>query len=138
MENRLPRRFDLLHASRRSDPTSDGIFGTDIVIRPRASPGRTISCSDIKIQPKPCYHNKGWAGMWTEQTVETLRDIRKRGKKRGLDRRGAGRPSRNAVIGKANRIGIRLRLRLATTNVANGSRSGLCFDEPPGCRHSHG
>ena len=61
--------------------------------------------------------------MWTEQTVETLRKLALEGKSAAWIAVALGAPSRNAVIGKANRIGIKL----------NGARSpsGEAGFEPP-------
>lgn len=46
--------------------------------------------------------------MWTEQTVETLKRFAIEGKSAAWIAAALGAPSRNAVIGKANRIGIKL------------------------------
>jgi GcrA cell cycle regulator len=46
--------------------------------------------------------------MWTEQTVETLRKFALEGRSAAWIASALGAPSRNAVIGKANRIGIKL------------------------------
>ena len=46
--------------------------------------------------------------MWTEQTVETLKKFAFEGKSASWIAVALGAPSRNAVIGKANRIGIKL------------------------------
>ena len=46
--------------------------------------------------------------MWTEQTVETLRKFALEGRSAAWIAAALGAPSRNAVIGKANRIGIKL------------------------------
>lgn len=46
--------------------------------------------------------------MWTEQTVETLKQFAFEGKSAAWIAVALGAPSRNAVIGKANRIGIKL------------------------------
>ena len=46
--------------------------------------------------------------MWTEQAVETLRRLALEGRSAAWIAAALGAPSRNAVIGKANRIGIRL------------------------------
>ena len=46
--------------------------------------------------------------MWTEQTVETLKKFASEGKSAAWIAAALGAPSRNAVIGKANRIGIKL------------------------------
>ena len=60
--------------------------------------------------------------MWTEQTVETLRKFALEGRSAAWIAAALGAPSRNAVIGKANRIGIKL----------NGAmRAGPFSDVPP-------
>jgi GcrA cell cycle regulator len=46
--------------------------------------------------------------MWTEQTVETLKKFALEGRSAAWIAEALGAPSRNAVIGKANRIGIKL------------------------------
>ena len=46
--------------------------------------------------------------MWTEQTVETLKKFAFEGRSASWIAAALGAPSRNAVIGKANRIGIKL------------------------------
>lgn len=46
--------------------------------------------------------------MWTEQAVEALRRLALEGRSAAWIAAALGAPSRNAVIGKANRIGIRL------------------------------
>lgn len=46
--------------------------------------------------------------MWTEATIETLRRLALEGKSASVIAAAIGAPSRNAVIGKANRIGIKL------------------------------
>jgi GcrA cell cycle regulator len=46
--------------------------------------------------------------MWTEQTVETLKKFALEGRSASWIAAALGAPSRNAVIGKANRIGIKL------------------------------
>lgn len=51
--------------------------------------------------------------MWTDQTVETLRKLALEGRSATWIAAALGAPSRNAVIGKANRIGVKL----------NGTRS---------------
>ena len=58
--------------------------------------------------------------MWTEQSIESLKRFANEGKSAAWIAVALGAPSRNAVIGKANRIGVKL----------NGGpvRSGL---EPP-------
>ncbi|RBP16213.1 GcrA cell cycle regulator [Roseiarcus fermentans] len=59
--------------------------------------------------------------MWTEQTVETLRKFALEGRSAAWIAAALGAPSRSAVIGKANRIGIKL----------NGARSGLGGEDAP-------
>jgi GcrA cell cycle regulator len=46
--------------------------------------------------------------MWTEATIESLRQLALEGKSASLIAVALGAPSRNAVIGKANRLGIKL------------------------------
>jgi GcrA cell cycle regulator len=46
--------------------------------------------------------------MWTEATIQTLRQLALEGKSASLIAAALGAASRNAVIGKANRLGIRL------------------------------
>jgi GcrA cell cycle regulator len=46
--------------------------------------------------------------MWTEAAIETLRQLALEGKSASAIALAVGAPSRNAVIGKANRIGIKL------------------------------
>ncbi len=46
--------------------------------------------------------------MWTEQSIESLRRFANEGRSAAWIAVALGAPSRNAVIGKANRIGIKL------------------------------
>jgi GcrA cell cycle regulator len=46
--------------------------------------------------------------MWTEAAIETLRQMAIEGKSASAIAAALGAPSRNAVIGKANRIGVKL------------------------------
>jgi GcrA cell cycle regulator len=46
--------------------------------------------------------------MWTEQAIEALKQLALEGKSASWIAEALGAPSRNAVIGKANRIGIKL------------------------------
>ena len=46
--------------------------------------------------------------MWTEAAIETLRLMALEGKSASVIAVALGAPSRNAVIGKANRIGVKL------------------------------
>jgi len=46
--------------------------------------------------------------MWTEAAIETLRQMALEGKSASSIAVALGAPSRNAVIGKANRIGVKL------------------------------
>jgi GcrA cell cycle regulator len=46
--------------------------------------------------------------MWTEAAIETLRQMALEGKSASTIAVALGAPSRNAVIGKANRIGVKL------------------------------
>ena len=46
--------------------------------------------------------------MWTDAAIETLRRMALEGKSASTIAAVLGAPSRNAVIGKANRIGVKL------------------------------
>ena len=46
--------------------------------------------------------------MWTDAAIETLRQMALEGKSASTIAVALGAPSRNAVIGKANRIGVKL------------------------------
>jgi GcrA cell cycle regulator len=46
--------------------------------------------------------------LWTEDTIEALRKLALEGRSASAIAAALGAPSRNAVIGKANRIGIKL------------------------------
>jgi hypothetical protein len=46
--------------------------------------------------------------MWTDAAIETLRQMALEGKSASCIAMALGAPSRNAVIGKANRIGVKL------------------------------
>ena len=46
--------------------------------------------------------------MWTDAAIETLRQMALEGKSASSIAMALGAPSRNAVIGKANRIGVKL------------------------------
>jgi GcrA cell cycle regulator len=46
--------------------------------------------------------------LWTEEAVEVLKRLAREGRSASVIALALGAPSRNAVIGKANRIGIRL------------------------------
>ena len=46
--------------------------------------------------------------MWTDAAIETLRQMALEGKSASSIAAALGAPSRNAVIGKANRIGVKL------------------------------
>jgi GcrA cell cycle regulator len=46
--------------------------------------------------------------MWTDAAIETLRQMALEGKSASVIAVALGAPSRNAVIGKANRIGVKL------------------------------
>jgi GcrA cell cycle regulator len=48
------------------------------------------------------------ADVWTEDTIEALRQLALEGRSASAIAAALGAPSRNAVIGKANRIGIKL------------------------------
>ena len=58
--------------------------------------------------------------MWTEQTVETLKKFANEGKSAAWIAVALGAPSRNAVIGKANRIGIKLNGGMGPTSQKDG------------------
>ncbi len=65
--------------------------------------------------------------MWTEQTVETLKKFALEGKSAAWIAKAIGAPSRNAVIGKANRIGVKLN---GGMGLAAGEE-GLLMAQPP-------
>ncbi len=46
--------------------------------------------------------------MWTDAAIETLRQMALEGRSASAIAVALGAPSRNAVIGKANRIGVKL------------------------------
>jgi GcrA cell cycle regulator len=48
------------------------------------------------------------ADLWTEDTIEALRRLALEGRSASAIAAALGAPSRNAVIGKANRIGVKL------------------------------
>ena len=62
--------------------------------------------------------------MWTEQTVETLKKFAFEGRSASWIAAALGAPSRNAVIGKANRIGIKL-------NGGTSGRESSPVEPPP-------
>ncbi len=64
--------------------------------------------------------------MWTETAIETLRQMALEGKSASSIAAALGAPSRNAVIGKANRIGIKLtgNIHCSPTRQPDRSRSG--------------
>lgn len=64
--------------------------------------------------------------MWTQQAVETLRKLALEGRSAAWIATALGAPSRNAVIGKASRIGIRLNGGTGAPLIGEGLRS-----EPP-------
>jgi len=64
--------------------------------------------------------------MWTEQTVEILRKLALEGKSAAWIAAALGAPSRSAVIGKANRIGIKL-----NGAMRAGPIGGVVRMEPP-------
>ena len=64
--------------------------------------------------------------MWTEQTVETLKKFALEGRSAAWIAAALGAPSRNAVIGKANRIGVKLN---GVRSAPFGEGSGL--ESPP-------
>src|SRR5271167_4946356 len=55
----------------------------------------------------PRKQRRAW-DMWTEAAIETLRQLALEGKSASSIAAALGAPSRNAVIGKASRIGIKL------------------------------
>ena len=59
--------------------------------------------------------------MWTEQTVETLKKFAIEGRSAAWIAAALGAPSRNAVIGKANRIGIKLNGGMGPASARDGS-----------------
>jgi GcrA cell cycle regulator len=59
--------------------------------------------------------------MWTDQNVATLKKFAFEGKSAAWIAVALGAPSRNAVIGKANRIGIKLNGGLGSASNAEGS-----------------
>jgi GcrA cell cycle regulator len=63
------------------------------------------------------------AELWTEDTIETLRRLALEGRSASAIAAALGTPSRNAVIGKANRIGIKL-------------SGGACQYSAPGARRA--
>ena len=65
--------------------------------------------------------------MWTQQAVETLRKFALEGRSAAWIAAALGAPSRNAVIGKASRIGIRLNGGTGSALIGEGLRS----DPPP-------
>jgi GcrA cell cycle regulator len=65
--------------------------------------------------------------MWTQQAVETLRKFALEGRSAAWIAAALGAPSRNAVIGKASRIGIRLNGGTGSPLIGEGLRS----DPPP-------
>ena len=69
--------------------------------------------------------------MWTEQTVETLRRFASEGKSAAWIAVALGAPSRNAVIGKANRIGIKLSGATGLAPYAQGSPSAPPLPQIP-------
>ncbi len=46
--------------------------------------------------------------MWTDEAIDTLRRLALEGRSASSIAAAIGAPSRNAVIGKANRIGVKL------------------------------
>jgi GcrA cell cycle regulator len=55
----------------------------------------------------PRKQRRAW-DMWTDAAIETLRQMALEGKSASTIAVALGAPSRNAVIGKANRIGVKL------------------------------
>ena len=60
--------------------------------------------------------------MWTQQAVETLRKLALEGRSAAWIAVALGAPSRNAVIGKATRIGVRLNGGTGSALIGDGSR----------------
>ena len=69
--------------------------------------------------------------MWTEQTVETLKKFASEGKSAAWIAAALGAPSRNAVIGKANRIGIKLNGGMGPTSSKTGVALGAAVAADP-------
>jgi GcrA cell cycle regulator len=65
----------------------------------------------------------GGTGMWTQQAVETLRKLAVEGRSAAWIAAALGAPSRDAVIGKASRIGIRLNGGTGSALIGEGQRS---------------
>lgn len=81
--------------------------------------------------------------MWTEQTVETLRKFALEGRSAAWIAAALGAPSRSAVIGKANRIGVKLtgsrsgaEGRRAAPPAGHGRQAGVRSDGSPPARAS--
>ena len=70
--------------------------------------------------------------MWTEQTVETLKKFASEGKSAAWIAAALGAPSRNAVIGKANRIGIKLNGGMGRTSYRQESPLAPAAADPLG------
>jgi GcrA cell cycle regulator len=68
----------------------------------------------------------GDVSMWTPQAVETLRKLALEGRSAAWIAAALGAPSRNAVIGKASRIGVRLNGGTGSPLIGEGPRT-----EPP-------
>jgi GcrA cell cycle regulator len=64
--------------------------------------------------------------MWTEAAIETLRQLALEGRSASSIAAALGAPSRNVVIGKANRIGIKL-----TGQVGSAPRAPRAITERP-------
>ena len=60
--------------------------------------------------------------MWTEEAIDTLRRLALEGRSASSIAAALGTPSRNAVIGKANRIGIKLGI--ANCSLPGAARAG--------------
>jgi GcrA cell cycle regulator len=60
--------------------------------------------------------------MWTQDTIETLKKFAQEGRSAAWIAAALGAPSRNAVIGKANRIGVKLN---GVRSAPYGEGSGL-------------
>jgi GcrA cell cycle regulator len=75
--------------------------------------------ADHRIQPQ--IDDRGAQMLWTEETIEVLKRLALEGRSARAIAEALGAPSRSAVIGKANRVGIKL----------NGGGSGAAPGERP-------
>ena len=67
--------------------------------------------------------------MWTDEAIDTLRRLALEGRSASSIAAALGAPSRNAVIGKANRIGIKLGG--ANCSAPTGGRGASAAGDPP-------